>query len=205
MKEDVLEQIVDDYLKCMGYFTRHNLKFRPSPTHPDYIQNKDSVPSDVDVLGYNPTETSATARVCAVSCKSWQGGFNAERILNDLIHDEEPPKREHWKDYRELWVPKWTDAFAATVRQHTGQDEFTYVLAVTKMQGPLDAEAAAQLWASNPRIAEALGGCPLKFLTLEAMWDDISIQATNTPEPSDIGRVLQLLRAAGLVGKKKVD
>jgi hypothetical protein len=31
VKEDVLEQIVDDYLQAQGYFTRHNIKFRPDP------------------------------------------------------------------------------------------------------------------------------------------------------------------------------
>ena len=31
MKEDILEQLVDDYLQTEGYFTRHNLKFKPDP------------------------------------------------------------------------------------------------------------------------------------------------------------------------------
>jgi hypothetical protein len=29
MKEDVLEQIVDDYLQMQGYFTTHNVRFNP--------------------------------------------------------------------------------------------------------------------------------------------------------------------------------
>jgi len=29
MKEDVLEQVVDDYLKFKGYFTTHNVRFGP--------------------------------------------------------------------------------------------------------------------------------------------------------------------------------
>ena len=28
MKEDILEQLVDDYLQAKGYFTRHNINFR---------------------------------------------------------------------------------------------------------------------------------------------------------------------------------
>jgi len=28
MKEDILEQLVDDYLKFNGYFTAHNVKFQ---------------------------------------------------------------------------------------------------------------------------------------------------------------------------------
>ncbi len=33
MKEDVLEQVVDDYLKFKGSFTTHNVRFRPRPDH----------------------------------------------------------------------------------------------------------------------------------------------------------------------------
>jgi hypothetical protein len=51
MKEDVLEQIVDDYLQFRGYFTVHNVSFRPDPAHPAYEAAKDRVPSDVDVIG----------------------------------------------------------------------------------------------------------------------------------------------------------
>jgi hypothetical protein len=34
VKEDVLEQIVDDYLQFEGYFTIHNVRFRPRPEPP---------------------------------------------------------------------------------------------------------------------------------------------------------------------------
>lgn len=51
MKEDVLEQIVDDYLQFKGYFTRHNVRFRPRPAHPEFKTRQDSVNSDVDVVG----------------------------------------------------------------------------------------------------------------------------------------------------------
>jgi hypothetical protein len=37
MKEDVLEQVVDDYLKFNGYFTTHNVAFRPCPERNDYV------------------------------------------------------------------------------------------------------------------------------------------------------------------------
>ena len=33
MKEDVLEQVVEDYLQSRGYFTRHNVRFKPAPDH----------------------------------------------------------------------------------------------------------------------------------------------------------------------------
>ena len=54
MKEDILEQLVDDYLQYKGYFTRHNIKYRPSPQHPDFDKLQDSNHSDIDVLAINP-------------------------------------------------------------------------------------------------------------------------------------------------------
>ena len=60
MKEDVLEQVVDDYLQTQGYFTRHNLRFKPDPGHPQYVSRDDSVPSDVDVIGFNQRVDWAT-------------------------------------------------------------------------------------------------------------------------------------------------
>jgi len=54
MKEDILEQLVDDWLQCRGYFTRHNLKFKPRRDRKDFEQRQDSVPSDIDVLAINP-------------------------------------------------------------------------------------------------------------------------------------------------------
>lgn len=54
MKEDVLEQVVDDHLKFKGYFTTHNVGFKPWPNHPEYAAAQDSVRSDVDVVGYHP-------------------------------------------------------------------------------------------------------------------------------------------------------
>jgi len=51
MKEDILEQIAEDfYSKKVGYFTKHNIKFRPSDKESDYIAKFDSVHSDIDLL-----------------------------------------------------------------------------------------------------------------------------------------------------------
>src|SRR4051812_9229379 len=107
MKEDVLEQVVDDYLKFKGYFTIHNVGFRPRTDHPDYDRNQDSVRSDVDVVGYHPRK-SGTERVIVVSCKAWQGGFDATAKLNELRGVKKNPKRQTWRHFRELWVPKWS-------------------------------------------------------------------------------------------------
>jgi hypothetical protein len=65
MKEDILEQLVDDYLQLRGYFTRHNVKFRPRNDHPQFVKKQDSNHSDIDVIGYNPRLAGA-ARVWVV-------------------------------------------------------------------------------------------------------------------------------------------
>ena len=75
MKEDILEQLVDDYLQAKGYFTRHNVKFKPSSIADGYDAKKDRVDSDIDVVGFNPL-CEGPDRVWVVSCKSWQTGFN---------------------------------------------------------------------------------------------------------------------------------
>ena len=50
----MLEQIVDDYLNFMGYFTIHNVPFHPDKLGPDYNSKEDSVPSDIDVDWVQP-------------------------------------------------------------------------------------------------------------------------------------------------------
>jgi hypothetical protein len=90
MKEDVLEQIVDDYLQFKGYFTTHNVRFKPRLDHADYVGDQDRVPSDVDVVGYHPGLTGV-ARVMVVTCKAWQTGFNARRKLAELREEARNP------------------------------------------------------------------------------------------------------------------
>ena len=83
MKEDVLEQVVEDYLQLCGYITRDNLRFRPQPTHHDSVPDQDSVPSEVDVIGYK-LQARGCERVWMVPCKSWQPGFDADAKLREL-------------------------------------------------------------------------------------------------------------------------
>ena len=161
MKEDVLEQVVEDYLHLKGYFTRHNLRFRPDPEHPEFISRDDSVPSDVDVVGINP-KANGVGRVWVVSCKSWQVGFNAEGKLKEMRGEKKNPKRATWRHFRELWVPKWNEAFRQAVEDETGARDFTYSLAVTKLTGSFDAEASAKLWREDPTIARE--SCGLRVL-----------------------------------------
>lgn len=197
MKEDVLEQIVDDYLQTQGYFTTHNVRFNPSKDHPDYVSRNDSVASDVDVVGFHPRRTGRD-RVMVVSCKSWQTGFDATRILAQLRGEAKNPKRPQELRFRELWLPKWSQGFRQRIEELTGQNEFTYCLAVTHVKG----DTAA--WSADPTICENLAGNPLRFLTLATMWSEVLAEVTSTPASSEIGRLAQLLKAAGLTTPKPV-
>jgi hypothetical protein len=197
VKEDVLEQIVDDYLKFRGYFTVHNVPFKPRTDHPAFDGPKDRVPSDVDVVAYHPRKRGID-RVIAVSCKAWQSGFDATNLLDRLKKDKKAGNRKAWQLFRELWVPKWSEAFRAAVYELTGAKTFAYRIAVTLLTG--DASA----WAADRRIAENLPGCSIGFLPLEEMWSAMLAELTTRPAASEVGRLVQLLKAAGLTAPEVV-
>ena len=187
----MLEQIVDDYLQMEGYFTLHNVKYKPSSTHADFVGQADSVASDVDVVGFHPKRRGCN-RVAVVSCKAWQTGFAADRILAQLYGTAPNPKRPRWLSFRELWSPKWAEGFVSEIERLTGSSRFTYCVAVTRVWG----DTAA--WENDPTIRGNLQGNPFKFLTLETMWSRVLATVTTTPAASEMGRLAQLLKAAGL-------
>src|SRR5438105_13735943 len=119
MKEDVLEQVAEDFLQMRDYFTRHNLRFKPHNEVLGYDAQPDSVSSDVDVIGFNP-KARGIERVWVVSCKSWQAGFDAGAKLKEMRQEKKNPKRATWRGFRELWDPKWATAFRNEVERATG-------------------------------------------------------------------------------------
>lgn len=202
MKEDVLEQIVDDYLQFNGYFTKHNIPFKPSTSHPEHNPDLDRVPSDVDVVAINPKE-NGPARVVVVSCKSWQTGFNPRKKLAELREGAGPKRRPTWQHFRELWIPKWSEAFRSEINGLTGQDTFHYRIAVTRFQGD-DPEKWAAEWGRDSVIQENLRGCDIGFLTLKEMWNNMLAELQQRPAASEIGRLAQLLKAARLTAGTEV-
>ena len=190
MKEDILEQLVDDYLQAQGYFTRHNLKFLPRKDHPAFDSKQDSNHSDIDVLGYHP-DLSGPDRVMAVSCKSWQGGFRVQTKINELKENRTVSGREAWKAFRELMKPKWSEAFIAAVESATGSQQFTYVTAVTIIKGD------PRIWETYPPFRDAMRGNPIKLLSLTEMLTVLMRSLNTTMANSQLGRTLQLLKASG--------
>jgi hypothetical protein len=199
LKEDVLEQIVDDYLQFKGYFTKHNVPFKPSPEHPEYVQSLDQVASDVDVVGYNP-RLGGRDKVKVVSCKAWQKGFNTSAELRRLQGLKSSGKKQGWRHFRELWIPKWNEAFRREIENLTGEKEFTYVIAATRFIGDRDVAA----WREHPTIKANIPGCGFEFLTMEEMWGTMLKHLGTEVAASDIGRLAQLLKAAGLTDSKVV-
>lgn len=191
MREDVLEQLVDDFLQLRGYFTRHNLKFRPRSDHSDYEQRQDSNHSDIDVLGYNPL-LNGPERVMAVSCKSWQSGFDPRAKLEEITQNKVRAHREAWRFFRELARPKWSEAFVAAVEEATGCREFVYVTAVTSLRGD------RTLWEDHEPFREALAGNRIRLITMRDMVSEVLSKLGTTVAPSQLARTLQLLKASGV-------
>lgn len=195
-KEDILEQIVEEYLVHKGYFVQHNLKFLPRREHPDFITKLDSNHSDIDVVGYHPLK-AGHQKIVAVSCKSWQGGFNPSSEISAIEQNKVVRGREAWKAFRELTVPKWSEAFVNAVQEATGSCEFTYILAVAKVSGD------RSVWENYKPFQNALGGNPVVILTFGEMITEIQSQLTTTLAATEVGRMLQMFQAAGIgVGKK---
>ena len=190
-KEDILEQLVEEYLLHEGYFVQHNIKFRHNARHVDYVKQSDSNHSDIDVLGIHPLR-KGDDRVVAVSCKSWQSGFNPATELESITKNKIISGRERWKPFRELVSSKWSEAFLDKVEETTGTRRFTYVTAVTKVNGD------KSLWERNAAFQHALGGNPIQVLDMRTLLAAVLPQLTTTVANTSIGRMLQLIKAAGV-------
>ena len=188
-KEDILEQIVEEYLIHKGYFVQHNLKFLPRKDHPDWIKNQDSNHSDIDVLGYHPHKIGPD-KIMAVGCKSWQSGFNPASYLAKVKGNKKISGKEAWKSFRELTRPKWSEAFCDAVFNATGETSFTYVLAVSHCKGD------KSIWETETSFRDALKGNPILVLSFAEMVEQISEDLGTTLASSEVGRLLQMFKAA---------
>ena len=189
MKEDILEQLAEDYLQVKGYFTKNNVKFRPEPSHPDYIKNQDCVHSDIDVIGINPLLTGSE-KVYAIGCKSWQKGFDVKYWTNIIKDNGKRSKREAWKYFRELVQPKWNEAFIKKIYDITGQDRFTYITAVTVLKGNKN------VWEQNELFIRNMKENPIKIVTFSEMIGEVTACMNTYVESSQLGRTLQLIKAS---------
>lgn len=190
MKEDILEQLVDDYLMAQGFFTMHNVKFQPHEDDPDYVAKDDCVASDVDVIGFHPRR-EGPEHVWVVSCKSWQAGFNPAEKIAAIEGGKVVSGREAWRGFRELTKRKWADALISRVEDLTGARVFTYVTAVTRLKGD------ANVWETHQPFKQLLCGNPIRVLTLDQMLTHLFHTTSQSIASSEVGRLLQIIKASG--------
>ncbi len=191
MKEDILEQIAADYLNLSGYFTQTNIKYRPSESDPEWKVKEDSVYSDIDVIGLNPL-MAPPRRVIAISCKSSQDGFYAQWEIDAIAsRNRTVGGRARWKAFRELASPKWGRAFRKTVNKLTRERTFEYWIVCTIFGDP-DNEKA---WTQNKEFRKNLTP-HLRIVPLDRIFRETAEKTSTTPANSDLGRLIQLLKAA---------
>lgn len=195
MTNDVLEQLVEDYLRSEGYFTQHNVKFRPNQ---DKIErnnrNQFSVHSDIDVVAIHPKKIGLD-KVIVVSCKSWQGGLNLKSLdkMNNLYERQDYKSREI-KIFKDLFHPIWTEALIDKVFQLTGRRTFIFYLALTRYIGK---KKDVVMWEDNYVFKKNLPGCMVKIIDFKHMLEGVNDLIGLTPEHGELGRTLQLIKASG--------
>ncbi len=89
-------------------------------------------------------------------------------------------------------IPKWSEAFLAAVEEATGTNRFTYVTAVTKLSGD------RTVWEQRGPFRQGLAGNPVRIWTFMEMMEGIQGDLTGTPAATEVGRMLQLFKAAGI-------
>jgi hypothetical protein len=185
MTNDILEQITEDYLREDGYFTQHNISYRP--------KNFKQTPSDIDIMAVHPTRKGVD-KVVVVSCKSWQSGLSIPALLRDLT--DNPTKRIQGKSriklFREIADRAWSKAMAEKVYKLTGQKTFTFYITATHIKGDRRA------WEEFKMFKKNLPNCGIKLLSMQEMITKIVKQKQDTRMPvySELGRLLQLIKAA---------
>jgi len=213
MKEDILEQIAEDfYSKKVGCFTKHNIKFRPSEKESKYIAKYDSVHSDIDLIIIDTHERN---KIITVSCKSWQGGFNVlkyKNMLEDALNKQPSKttgKRDDWCAFRELCIYRWTNSFLKILRNElnvvdTQEIELEYVILCTKItkRSLKDKSDFENSEAIKKYFKQKKVNLKLKVIAIDEMIAEILkiINEKDTPyvENTHLSRTLQLIIASGM-------
>ncbi len=181
MINDILEQVAEDYFREQGYFTQHNVKYRPNNT---------GVHSDIDIIGVHPKK-SGIEKVIVVSCKSWQVGLDINVYLR--LFKEAPDTivggKKITKTFRELMEENWAKALKKKVYELTGEKKFKFYLAVIKYRG------SKKDWENFSIFKENLPSCEINLIDMKSMVFEIQKFLTTTPANSELSRLLQLIKA----------
>ncbi len=189
MTNDILEQITEDYLRELGYFTQHNIPYRPTE---DY---KGGTHSDIDVIAVHPLKKlNDPERVIVVSCKSWQEGVDLKTIINRLENDPAKRMREGlvMDVFREIANKKWSDALINEVYKRTNQKSFIFYITAIFFKG--DKKAFQDYGGFKNNLTD----CTMRLVDLEEMFSFLWSNLTKTPTHSESSRLLQVMKAAKL-------
>lgn len=211
MKEDILEQIFEDWLLSKKHsFTKNNIKFKPDKASKEYDSRTDSSYSDIDILGIH-LKNRGVKRVSVANCKSWQNGFDPKYWHDKLINhsDKKRANRENWKYFRELVNQKWSKAFREKIYEETQSKDFTYYLAVTKLIGKQSSHYKTIFENETVFIRNLSNNgknkVEIKIITFEEIFIEYFHRTSgHTLEATMVGRLLQVMKASGidLVRKK---
>ena len=107
--------------------------------------------------------------------------------------------RSVWKSFRELTDELWAEAFLQKIQDETGSRNFKYIIAVTKLiNKDFKADFCNSPTFLNILTEKGKNKVTIDFLTIEEIIDSFQLSASShTIESSEIGRILQLLNAAG--------
>ena len=204
MKEDILEQAVNDWLLSQpGTFTKHNVKFKPSKDDPKFKEGTDAVNSDIDVLAIHKKK-KGVSRVSAASCKSWQNGFSVEGWYTKLKDPNiKVNRREAWRYFREIAVRKWGKALAKKIFEETGSKNFTYYLVVTTLNGK---NLNNSIWKfENDKVFlnnlkyDSKSKVRIRIITFKEIFTDhFQRLKLKTLEATELGRLIQIVKASGV-------
>jgi hypothetical protein len=203
MKEDILEQITEDWLiSKQSSFTKTNVKFKPDTSHKQYKSKEDNNYSDIDIMAVH-LDKEGVERVSVVSCKSWQSGFDpkiwVDRLTDIENHAYNGGKIKNWKFFRELVMPKWTNAFVNKVEAETFSKSFTYYVAVTKLNNSQGKRLFENCSLFKKNFANEGAEVKIKLISFKEMFSNF-FQRNNkhTLEPTIVGRLLQVIKASDI-------
>jgi hypothetical protein len=204
MKEDILEQIVEDWLLSQdSTFTKHNIKFKPDKNSQEFSALTDSNSSDIDILAVH-LKNIGKERVTVVSCKSWQGGFDTNDWLKCLTTNEGCTKkggREAWKYFRELTKQRWAKAFVEKIYAETGQRSFNYCIAVTRLKKDRGRTNFQNCSLFRDMLTDAgAEDVEIKIITASEMIDTYFDEkdTSHTLAATQLGRLMQIIKASGI-------
>ncbi len=185
MVNDILEQLGEEYFRYKGYFTQHNVRYRPNKKGSAF-----AVSSDIDIIAVHPQpKQNNLPRVCVASCKSWNTGLNIKNCIKEIEADFVKTK----KIFREVALKDWSEALKQEVKKQTGDDCFTFYVICVKF----DQELRGQ-WENYSLFKQNLTGCEIRLLDMKTMVDEVMTDIkVSPPEHSELTRLLQLIKASG--------